>query len=270
MCRWLAYLGNPIYLEDLIYKPEHSLIHQSLAARTSVTTTNGDGFGVGWYGSRVTPGVYRSIQPAWNDRNLRNLAAQIESPLFLAHVRAATETAVQQSNCHPFQYGKWLFVHNGVIDNFQHIKRELALAIAPELYPAIQGTTDSEIMFYLALTFGLTNKPVPALEQMVRFIERVSQDNGMSASVQMTLGISDGEQIIAIRYSTEGRARTLYYSKSWRSCQLLNPWCEQMSENARVVVSEPLTALTDDWEEVPESTAVIMQAQEVEIQPFQP
>ncbi|NES00611.1 MAG: class II glutamine amidotransferase [Symploca sp. SIO1B1] len=270
MCRWLAYLGNPIYLEDLIYKPEHSLIDQSLAARTSVTTTNGDGFGVGWYGNRVTPGVYRNIQPAWNDRNLRDLAAQISSPLFLAHVRAATETAVQQSNCHPFRYGKWLFVHNGVIDNFQHIKRELVLGIAPELYPAIQGTTDSEIMFYLALTFGLTNEPVPALEQMVRFIERVSRDNGVSASVQMTLGITEGEHIIAVRYSTIQRSRSLYYSKSWRSCQLLNPWCKQLSENARVVVSEPLTALTDDWEEVPESTALTIQAKHVVMQPFQP
>ncbi|NER53077.1 MAG: class II glutamine amidotransferase [Symploca sp. SIO1A3] len=124
---------------------------------------DGDGFGVGWYGSRVTPGVYRSIQPAWNDRNLRDLAAQIASPLFLAHVRAATETAVQQSNSHPFRYGKWLLVHNGVIDNFQQIKRELVLAIAPELYPAIEGTTDSEIMFYLALTFGLTNEIVNPL-----------------------------------------------------------------------------------------------------------
>ena len=177
---------------------------------------------------------------------------------------------MQQSNCHPFRYGKWLFVHNGVIDNFQHIKRELVLGIAPELYPAIQGTTDSEIMFYLALTFGLTNEPVPALEQMVRFIEQVSRDNGVSASVQMTLGITEGEHIIAVRYSTIQRSRSLYYSKSWRSCQLLNPWCKQLSENARVVVSEPLTALTDDWEEVPESTAIIMQAHHVEMQPFQP
>ncbi|KST68504.1 glutamine amidotransferase [Mastigocoleus testarum BC008] len=270
MCRWLAYLGNPIYLEELIYKPKHSLIDQSLAARTSETTTNGDGFGVGWYGNRVTPGVYRNIQPAWNDNNLKDLAAQIASPLFLAHVRAATSTAVQQTNCHPFRYDKWLFVHNGVIDNFKHIKRDLALAIAPDLYPFIEGSTDSEIMFYLALTFGLADDPVNALEMMVGFIEQVSQDNGGTTSIQMTLGISEGKRLIAVRYSTIGQSRTLYCSKNWRACQELNPECDIFSENARLVVSEPLTDLTDDWEEVPESTAIIIQSDHTVTQSFQP
>ncbi|MDJ0678212.1 MAG: class II glutamine amidotransferase [Calothrix sp. MO_167.B42] len=269
MCRWLAYLGNSIYLEELIYKPKHSLIEQSLAARTSETTTNGDGFGVGWYGSRVTPGVYRNIQPAWNDSNLRDLAAQIASPLFLAHVRAATSTAVQQTNCHPFRYDKWLFVHNGVIDNFKDIKRDLVLGIAPELYPAIEGTTDSEIMFYLALTFGLDEDPINALEMMVGFIEQVCQARRVPKSIQMTLGISEGKRLIAVRYSSIGRSRTLYYSKNWRACEELNPECELFSGNSRLVVSEPLTDLTDDWEEVPESTAIIIQSDSMTIQSFQ-
>ncbi|MDJ0698054.1 class II glutamine amidotransferase [Mastigocoleus sp. MO_188.B34] len=270
MCRWLAYLGNPIYLEELIYKPKYSLIEQSLAARTSETVTNGDGFGVGWYGSRATPGVYRNIRPAWNDTNLKDLAAQIASPLFLAHVRAATSTAVQQTNCHPFRYGKWLFVHNGVIENFQDIKRDLVFGIDPKLYPAIEGSTDSEIMFYLALTFGLVENPIEALEMMVGFIERISQDNWKSSSIQMTLGISEGTRLIAVRYSTIGRSRTLYYSKNWRACEELNPECNIFSENARLVVSEPLTDLTDDWEEVPESTAIVIHPDSMVMQSFQP
>ncbi len=271
MCRWLAYLGNPIYLEELIYKPKHSLIDQSLAARTSETTTNGDGFGVGWYGSRVTPGVYRSIQPAWNDSNLRDLAAQIPSPLFLAHVRAATSTAVQQSNCHPFRYDKWLFVHNGVIKNFLQIKRDLVLAIAPSFYPAIEGTTDSEIMFYLALTFGLTDDPINALEMMVGFIEQLNGEHGVTRySVQMTLGISEGTRLIAVRYSTIGKSRSLYCSRHWRACSELNPECDLFSGNAHLVVSEPLTDLTDDWEEVPESTAIIIQSDHMVMRSFQP
>ena len=52
MCRWLAYSGAPVYLEELVYKPEHSLIDQSLVARSARTTTNGDGFGIAWYGTR--------------------------------------------------------------------------------------------------------------------------------------------------------------------------------------------------------------------------
>jgi glutamine amidotransferase len=107
MCRWLAYSGSPILLDELLYKTEHSLIDQSLHARLGVETTNGDGFGVGWYalGSTQTPAVFRSIEPAWNERNLRELASHVESPLFLAHIRASTGTAVQQEPIDPLSTG---------------------------------------------------------------------------------------------------------------------------------------------------------------------
>jgi predicted glutamine amidotransferase len=101
MCRWLAYSGSPILLEELLLKTDHSLIDQSLHARLGVETTNGDGFGVGWYGAANadTPAVFRSVEPAWNDRNLREVAAHVASPLFLAHIRASTGTVVQQTKC---------------------------------------------------------------------------------------------------------------------------------------------------------------------------
>ncbi|MGB5880567.1 MAG: class II glutamine amidotransferase, partial [Thermoanaerobaculia bacterium] len=211
MCRWLAYSGGPLYLEDLIFKPTHSLIDQSLHARAGETTTNGDGFGIGWYGSRDQPGLYKDTQPAWNDRNLQDLAAQIESSLFLAHIRAATGTAIQQTNCHPFRFGRWLFMHNGLIRDFQRIKRELALGVDPKLYSLIEGTTDSEIIFYLALTFGLDDDPIGAIERTVGFIEGVAHENGIEHPIQMSLGFSDGERLFAVRYSTRGRSRTLFY-----------------------------------------------------------
>jgi predicted glutamine amidotransferase len=130
MCRWLAYSGSPILIEGLLYRPEHSLIDQSRHARMGVDTTNGDGFGVGWYAPDVElPAVFRSIEPAWNDRNLREVTSHIHSPLFLAHIRASTGTAVQQTNCHPFRNGKWLWVHNGLVRDFHLVKRDLALPV---------------------------------------------------------------------------------------------------------------------------------------------
>ena len=117
MCRWLAYSGSPIRLEELLVKRDRSLIDQSLHSRQGATTTNGDGFGVGWYDGE-TPRLYRSIHPAWNDRNLRELAAGISSPLFFSHIRAATGTAIQETNTHPFRYGRWLWMHNGLIREF--------------------------------------------------------------------------------------------------------------------------------------------------------
>ena len=125
MCRWMAYSGAPLPLEELVIKTEVSLIDQSLSARRSLEPTNGDGFGLGWYGRDNLPGRYRSTQPAWNDANLRDLALHVESPLFLAHVRRSTGTPVQQSNCHPFRYRDWLFVHNGEIEGFEKIKYDL-------------------------------------------------------------------------------------------------------------------------------------------------
>ncbi|MGV9553788.1 class II glutamine amidotransferase, partial [Streptomyces ardesiacus] len=100
MCRWLAYSGTPVLLESLLYQPEHSLIDQSLHARMGVETTNGDGFGVGWFGPEMaTPAIVREIGPAWSNRNLREIASHVRSPLFFAHIRASTGSAVQQTNC---------------------------------------------------------------------------------------------------------------------------------------------------------------------------
>lgn len=155
MCRWLAYSGTPIALEELLVKRDRSLIDQSLHSRLGATTTNGDGFGVGWYEDGETPRLYRSTHPAWNDRNLRELAAGIRSPLFMAHIRASTGTAIQETNTHPFRHGRWLWMHNGLVREFPTVKRELVLAVDASLYPSIEGTTDSEALFFLALTFGL-------------------------------------------------------------------------------------------------------------------
>lgn len=270
MCRWMAYSGAPMLLEQLIFKPKHSLIDQSLSAYSGETTTNGDGFGMGWYGDRDFPGVYRDTQPAWNDDNLRNLAAQIESPLYLAHVRAATGTAVQQTNCHPFRHGKWLFVHNGSIEEFRSLRRELTLAVAPALFPNIEGTTDSEIMFYLALTFGMQEDVIGGVERMVGFIEEVAERRGVENPLQMTLGVSDGRRIYAFRYSSEGKSRTLFHSRSKEAIQELHPDVGELPDHLRIVVSEPFSDLTDLWVEIPESSVVIVEQGELLPQAFTP
>src|SRR5271154_6746843 len=179
MCRWMAWHGQPVLLEELLFKPPHGLIDQSLHSRMGAETTNGDGFGLGWYGTGTGPGLYHSIEPAWGDANLRHLAGHIESPLFLAHVRATSGTAVQQTNCHPFRHGQWLFVHNGMINDFHRLRRDLMLAIDPSLFSNIEGSTDSEVLFHLALTFGLEEDPVAALEQAIGLVEETARQHGV-------------------------------------------------------------------------------------------
>jgi glutamine amidotransferase len=271
MCRWLAYSGAPLYLEELIFKPQHSIIDQSLSARTGPSTTNGDGFGIGWYGSRDSPGVYREVQPAWNDMNLRYLAGQIRSHLFVAHVRAATGgTPVQQTNCHPFQHGRWLFLHNGRIRNFGRIRRDLDFAVGTDLYNLMEGTTDSEVMFHLALTFGLEEDPVGGLERMVGFVEETGRAAGIEHPMQMTIGLTNGHRLYAVRYSSDQASRTLYHSRNMGALREINPMFERFSEDAIVVVSEPLNDVMEYWAEIPESTLVTVEGCDVQTHPFRP
>jgi predicted glutamine amidotransferase len=273
MCRWLAYSGSPVLLEDLLYRPEHSLIAQSMHSTLGAETTNGDGFGVGWYGTRDIPGVFRSTEPAWNDRNLHELAGQVTSPRVFAHIRAAIGSPVQQTNCHPFRHGRWLWMHNGYIDGFQVMKRDLALAVDPSRFAEIEGSTDTEILLFLALTYGLEEDPPSAVARAVGLVEETARRHGITFPVQMTVATTDGETTWAFRYSTEGRSRTLYHNtdvSTLRQQHPDNPMLRELSDDARLVVSEPLGSLRGAWREVPESSCVTVRHGTEEVVPFSP
>ncbi|GAA2852371.1 class II glutamine amidotransferase [Actinoplanes cyaneus] len=275
MCRWLAYSGTPIRLDELLYQPRFSLIDQSMHSRYGVETTNGDGVGVGWYpaDSPAEPALFRGVGPAWNDANLREIARSTTSPLFLAHIRASTGTAVQQTNCHPFRHESWLWVHNGSIREFAKLRRDLLLAVDPALFPTIEGSTDSEVMFHLALTFGLRDRPVAAVERMAGLIEAVARTHGVPAPLQMTIGTTDGDRVWGFRYSSEGHSRSLYYSTETAALQRLypdNPQLHRLSEETRLVVSEPLGELPGAWQPVPESSYGVIQKGADELGHFEP
>jgi predicted glutamine amidotransferase len=273
MCRWLAYSGSPVLLEELLYGRQNSLIVQSLHSRLGAEETNGDGFGIGWYGKQESPAVFHSIEPAWNDRNLRELAGHISSPLVFAHIRASTGSPVQQTNCHPFRHGRWLWMHNGFLDGFAKVKRDLTVAVDPELYPEIEGTTDSELMFHLALTFGLEDDPPQAVARTIGLVESVGHEHGVEFPFQGTIATSDGECIWAFRYSSEGKSRSLFFSTDVRTLRALYPENEllrDLGEESRLVVSEPLGDLPGAWNEVPEASYGVIQPGQDELHPFVP
>jgi predicted glutamine amidotransferase len=273
MCRWLAYSGSPVLLEELLFKPKHSLIDQSLHSQLGVETTNGDGFGIGWYGVGETPGVFHSVEPAWNERNLKDLAQHLVSPLVFAHIRASTGTAVQQTNCHPFRHGRWLWQHNGAIREFPLVKRDLVLAIDPSFYPEIQGSTDTEVFFYLALTFGLEDDPPGAVARAVGFIEATGRAHGVDHPIQMTVATTDGSSVWAFRYSSERDSRSLFFSTAVETLRAQypdNPMLHGLSAETRLVVSEPLGDLAGAWNEVPESSWGVVQEGQDELHPFEP
>ena len=273
MCRWISYLGSPLPIEDVIVRPDHSLIDQSLTARDlflptyapaaqfrdRAFPTNGDGFGVAWAGRGGALGQYRQTTPAWDSQNLRHLAAQIESGCFLAHVRAAPGGTIAEQNSHPFVHGGWMFQHNGEIGGFDALKRDLTMDVDPELYPHILGNGDTEVCFFLALTYGLADDPVAALTRMVARVERARAERAVTAAFRATICASDGDRLIVLRWaSPDGGAAgpSLFHSIGPETLHVGVGAVEQLPADAQLVVSEPLELHWSrrHWEEIPEGT----------------
>ena len=254
MCRWLAYRGDPVRLDEILLQPEHSLLLQSRHARESTFEVNADGFGIGWYTDRPEPGVYHDTRPAWNDRNLASLAGHISSPLILAHIRAAVGSMVVRSNCHPFRHGRWLFQHNGSVGEFGRIKKELDMQIAPELYAEKQGQTDTETLFLLALTFGLQNDPKAGVTQMIEAVERAREKAGIESRFTMTIATTDGESLFAARHASYGPQPSLYHNRPGAPLESAPGKKIPLPPGAHLVLSEPLDDLSEHWVEIPPSS----------------
>ncbi|WP_323036291.1 class II glutamine amidotransferase [Pararhodobacter sp.] len=257
MCRWAAYIGEPIFLEDIVSRPGHSLIRQSHCATQCASAINADGFGIAWYGERPEPGLYRDIYPAWSDPNLRALTAQVRSGLFLAHVRASTGTATSRNNCHPFVVGRWTFMHNGQIGGYETFRRDADMLIPEALYPHRKGATDSEALFLVALAEGLDSDPQGALERAVTRLVSLSLAKGAAPHLRLTAAFTDGETLYAVRAASDDVAPSLWHR-----------WSE--SRGGRAVVSEPLEADEDGWEAIPQGSFCIFRGDTVEIHPFLP
>ncbi len=254
MCRWAAWIGAPIYLETLITRPDNSLIAQSHHASECKTEVNADGFGVAWYGGRDRPGQFRDVYPAWSDPNLASLAEQISSGMFLAHVRASTGTATSRNNCHPFVVENWSFMHNGQLGGFDRFRRKADMLIPDQLYAQRKGATDSEVLFLLALAYGLNSDPVGALWKAIDALTALARTYGGQPAFRCAAALADGQKLYLLRTSSDGRAPTLYHR--WDSAL-----------GGRIAVSEPLEQRAD-WTPVPEGTLIVAEGEAVQQHPF--
>lgn len=283
MCRLLAYMGTPIIIDKLLYQPKNSLINQSINARELEEPLNGDGFGIGWYVPEVNyePVTFVSVYPAWNNRNLRNLAPKIKTECLVAHVRAASVGDVSESNCHPFQYKDFLMMHNGGVENFTAIKRHLREPLSDELYNWIKGQTDSEHIFAFLLNHLLkTHKTITpetvtdSFEYTFTHLKRLMKENGILEAAYLNMVFTNGLFIVGSRYVTDPNeeALTLYHTEGSRYvcedgvCHMADP---DEKDEAVLVVSEKLTDIKQDWKEIPRNHFVIVdQSLKVDIKPI--
>ncbi|MFM2042621.1 MAG: hypothetical protein RLY86_1197 [Pseudomonadota bacterium] len=254
MCRWLAYAGEPLAMDTLLFKPCNSLIRQSLSAQRSVAPTNGDGFGLGWYGHLEAPGLYRDTMPAWNDTNLRSLAEQIRSPLFFAHVRASTGTATSRLNCHPFRYGRWMFMHNGQIGGWTAVRQDVERAIRRDLYRLREGSTDSEAFFLLAIGNGLEDDPAGAFARTIDQVMALMAAEGVEEPFRMTAALTDGQRIHAVRWSSDGKSPSLFYGIGGPVACAKTAVQFGPGSGTVLILSEPLDEDHSHWTEVEEGS----------------
>jgi predicted glutamine amidotransferase len=255
MCRWIAYVGEPVFVEDFVCMPCQSLIAQSMHSREAKSEMNADGFGIGWYGERLTPGVFRDIRPAWSDENLKSLAHQIRASVFLAHVRASTGTATTRANCHPFSHGQHLFMHNGQVGGYDKLRRKIDGLIPDHLYEARGGTTDSEALFLMMLGDNLLAEPKAACDRMIATVARIQAEAGITDAFRLTAAWSDGKAIYAARYGSDLKPPSLY--------------TKSLPGNAgTLVVSEPLDDVRDGWQAVPAQSFVTVTRERVTIEPL--
>jgi len=245
MCRWIAYRGDTIALENYVTEPANSLIAQSIHALESTASTNGDGFGLGWYGEHPEPGLYREVRPAWSDENLRYLCRHLRSHLFFAHVRAATGTPITRPNCHPFACGGWLFMHNGFVGSWSRLRRRVEALIPDPLYPSRAGTTDSEAIFLAILGAGASENPVGATRNIMAKLAAMANEDDAKDKLRFTAALSNGRDLYAFRYSENDSSNSLYYRESGSEI---------------LVVSEPLDQNAGAWTSIAPNHVLIAQA----------
>lgn len=271
MCRWIAYIGKPIHMDRLVTRPANSLLEQSVNAKMhykpdgSILATNGDGFGVGWYADKTEPGLFKVADPAWSNENIHEICSQIAARIFMAHIRAASIGAIQRSNAHPFKYNNWLFQHNGSVFNFQLIRRDLQFDIAPELFSLLRGTTDSETLFLLALTYGLETDPKRAIEKVISRVERACKEHDIPMNLTLSCAISDGESLYTVRYAAGKKSNSQYYS-ALADCLKDSGDCPSQPISSIVVVSEPLDHAGIYWTEMPDNSFATIKNGQVNVE----
>jgi glutamine amidotransferase len=163
-----------------------------------------DGWGVAYYVDG-SPHVTRMPATALDDHLFHRLSGVVSSETVIAHVRRATVGPKTVLNCHPFQYGRWTFAHNGNIPDFADKRERLMTQVAPRLRRYILGETDSEVMFFVVLSelssFGPlsnrhgVNEVTEAVRAAVHKVRKVC-DDGAEPSL-LTFVMSDGMTLVA-------------------------------------------------------------------------
>ncbi|EXJ96383.1 hypothetical protein A1O1_01509 [Capronia coronata CBS 617.96] len=322
MCRWFAYLSpdEECLLEDVLITPEHGLAKQvhdhylpklfshvpgEETSSQEITLRNRlfnvDGFGMTWYtptrGAFVKPitgtrpVVYKHSQPPNNDANFHSICANTATTAIFAHIRAATGTSVATINNHPFVFGRHTIMHNGLIAHFADVRRPMLDLIEKSAYENIQGTTDSEhlaalYMTYLTKSVGggsdswerqyspeeMCHALVAAFRAVIDLQQKVLGPENVQAC-SLNVCCTDGDQMVAVRLRNHAieQPPSLYWSATAGvtlnqkypdlPSGAANPNAtKDASEHGKhvIIASEPTTYKVQEWSLIEKNHAVLV------------
>lgn len=270
MCRFLAYHGPAITLDELLIDPSNSLLKQSQSATKRKKPLNGDGFGIGWYPTHddPEPGCFVSIEPAWSNRNLKQISRKVKSSHFFGHVRdASVGMPVSAANCHPFAHNNFLFMHNGRLDKFADFRRAIVNGFSDQAFDLVKGNTDSEhafAMFMDNIQFAnqvSTSELKQAVYKTIDDILTIRKAHDANTNAFINFCVTDGKRIVTTRFASDRNAQpaSLFYSQGKFDFSSSGDFVIDPSINESTVVSsEPLTEQKDAWHKVDRNHAVIL------------
>ena len=227
-------------VRPIVFGGTHTLVRQSYAPREMRGAHNADGYGVAWY-HEGHPIRIREARPLWHDAELEQLLASVHSNCMFAIVRNASPgIPVDRGEVAPLIYKRWSFALNGYVRKFRsHAMRTLRSTLPDELYGAIQGTSDTETLFMMAIT------EVWKGASMATALSTVAERAGsLGLRCRLNMVMSDGESIAVSRTSNTEETNSLYVAHR-----------TSLAPGGTLVVSEPLDA-SGEWEEVPPYSVV--------------
>ena len=240
MCRWIAYRGETIPLERYVTAPAHSLVVQSLQGQgsRSAPPTATASASAGTASARSPASIARSARPG-RTRTCKHLCRHIRSPLFFAHVRAATGTPTTRPNCHPFVHGNWMFMHNGQVGDWSLIRRRVEELIPDEFYKSRIGTTDSEAVFLAILGAGAERDPIAATMRTLATLTELVSTSGTTEPLRFTAALADGRDLYAFRYAYGARPTRCTTARpattsSW--CRSRSTWSASSGSRCRPAI----------------------------------
>jgi glutamine amidotransferase len=294
MCRVLAYLGEPVLLDELLYQPDSSLVKQAYDPKM-FHMLNLAGFGLAAWDPHLfdpdAPLLYKSVMLPVFDANLKTLAQKLRARCLLAHVRGVpyhSRVHIGEHNLHPFKYDEFrlAMAHNGDLYRFAEMKYRLIEHVKPAIAQRIRGTTDSEWMYAVLMsqvedpTADLSALEIAhAVEKMLKIVREVRDLADIHTQSPVNLFLSDGNSLVAVRftfdfgcYPQEGPDRIHEMQLRYLSCWYTlgrrygvhnGEW--KMTGGSRladsvIVASEPITKDATTWLEVPEYSMLHVEA----------